>query len=84
MKFAIEVEYTGAEPEDVMSKIKTALSKDYDINTDLTITRIRPFDLSGCYTWDEVKTNAHDASGITNPEYYLWYKAPNNIFYPIG
>lgn len=37
--------------------------------------------LQDAVSWNEAKTKVHDASGITEPEQWLWVKT-NEIYYP--
>lgn len=35
------------------------------------------------YSFIQVKDFVHDASGVDNPNNYLWYKNESGIYYPI-
>jgi len=37
--------------------------------------------VSNLFFWGEVKRKPHDASGITNPEDWMWWRQ-HGIFYP--
>lgn len=39
-------------------------------------------DVNKIVSWNVAKKSVHDASGITVPELYKWYKE-NGVYYPI-
>lgn len=34
-------------------------------------------------SWETAKKYVHDASGVSNPNYYLWYMDTNGVYYPL-
>jgi len=65
MELILKIEFTGTET-DIVGKIKEALAKDYNVNTDLEITEI---DLGDVFA-DADKYHALEGAGVENWDGY--------------